>query len=110
MANVWGSTWAETQVGVLAAAVAAVSPLRRRCPWTTAIWLNRSPRGRGTLVVPGGIDAVVVVGVVGVEMAVVGFFVVGEGFWVEAPARTMATGVVTAANRARLPAATAKRR
>src|ERR1700677_1494803 len=69
MANVWGSTGAETQVGVLAEAVAAVSPLRRSCPWTTAIWLNRSARGKVTVLVEA----------LGVEMAVVGFFVVGEG-------------------------------
>jgi hypothetical protein len=73
--------------------------------------LNRSAGGKETetAVVPVGNEDVVD-DTLGVEMAVVGLFVVGETFWVEAPARTMATGVVTAANRRRLPEARVRRR
>jgi hypothetical protein len=109
--SVWGSMVAETQVGVLAEAVEAVSPLRSRCPCATVIWLNRSAPGKVTVVVADG-DRGVVVDVLevldGLGVAV-GFFI-GEMFCVEAPARTMATGVAMAANRTRLPEARARRR
>ena len=107
--SVWGSIVAETQVGVLAEAVEAVSPLRSRWPWTTVIWLNRSARGKVTVVVTVG-DGVVVVDVLGFEIVAVGCFVVGKSLWLEAPAKAMATGVAMAANRMRLPEAKARRR
>jgi uncharacterized membrane protein HdeD (DUF308 family) len=50
----------------------------------------------------------VVVDVLGVTAVVVGLFDVGGIFWVEAPAKTRATGVATAANSRRLPAARAR--
>jgi hypothetical protein len=62
-----------------------------------------------TVVVAVG-DGVVVVDVFGFEIVAVGSFVAGEILWVEAPAKTMATGVAMAANRTRLPEARASRR
>jgi hypothetical protein len=55
----------------------------------------------------GVVVVVAVVDVLGVTAVVVGRVVV-EILWVEAPARTMATGVAMAANTRRLPAATAR--
>jgi hypothetical protein len=72
--------------------------------------LKRSGEGNETRAVVIDVGIVEVVDdVLGVELAVVGP-VVGEPCRVEAPARTMATGVVTAANRMRLPEARARRR
>src|ERR1017187_7428488 len=97
MSNVWGSTVAATQGGVLAEAVAAVSPLRSRCPCDTATWLNRSGRGKVTVVVAVG--GGVIVDVLGVEFVAVGSFVVGESLWLDAPAKTMTRGVAMATNK-----------
>jgi hypothetical protein len=83
-------------------------PLREADTATEPDWQSggTGPVVEGTLVV----DGTIVVDVLLVGTVVVGRMVVGAPFWLEALDRTMATGVVIAANRRRLPVATPTRR